>query len=54
MRADAQQIKQVLINLVQNSADSIGRNGVITLRARAGSGSAPTRAAETVGLEVSR
>jgi signal transduction histidine kinase len=34
MYADAQQVKQVLINLVQNSAESIGRNGTITLRAR--------------------
>jgi signal transduction histidine kinase len=34
IRADAAQIKQVLINLVQNAADAIGRNGVITLRAR--------------------
>ncbi len=32
--ADAQQMKQVLINLVQNSAESIGRNGTITLRIR--------------------
>jgi signal transduction histidine kinase len=38
VRADTQQIKQVLINLIQNSADSIGREGVITLRARNGSG----------------
>ena len=38
VRADTQQIKQVLINLIQNSADSIGRNGVITLRARNGLG----------------
>jgi signal transduction histidine kinase len=35
IRADAAQIKQVLINLVQNAADSIGRDGKITLRARA-------------------
>lgn len=34
IRADAAQIKQVLINLVQNAADSIGRDGKITLRAR--------------------
>jgi signal transduction histidine kinase len=34
IRVDAAQIKQVLINLVQNAADSIGRNGTITLRAR--------------------
>ncbi len=32
--ADPQQMKQVLINLVQNSADSIGRKGWIRLRAR--------------------
>jgi signal transduction histidine kinase len=34
IRADPQQIKQVLINLVQNAAESIGRNGTVTLRAR--------------------
>ncbi|HUA64787.1 MAG TPA: ATP-binding protein [Alphaproteobacteria bacterium] len=34
IRADAAQIKQVLINLVQNAADSIGEDGKITLRAR--------------------
>lgn len=32
--ADAQQLKQVMINLIQNSAESIGRNGTITLRVR--------------------
>ncbi len=32
VRADTQQIKEVLINLIQNSADSIGRKGAITLR----------------------
>lgn len=32
--ADAQQVKQVLINLIQNSAESIGRNGTITLGLR--------------------
>lgn len=30
--ADAHQLEQVLINIVQNAADSIGRNGTITLR----------------------
>ena len=35
IQADSEQIKQVLINLVQNAADSIERNGTITLRARA-------------------
>jgi signal transduction histidine kinase len=39
VRADTQQIKQVLINLIQNSADSIGHDGAITLRALNGSGS---------------
>lgn len=34
VHADAQQLKQVLINLVQNSAENIGRNGTITLRLR--------------------
>jgi signal transduction histidine kinase len=34
VQADPQQIKQVLINLVQNSAESIVENGTITLRVR--------------------
>jgi signal transduction histidine kinase len=34
VRADPAQCKQVLINLIQNAADSIGQNGKITLRAR--------------------
>lgn len=34
IRADSAQIKQVLINLIQNAADSIGQDGQITLRAR--------------------
>ena len=34
IRIDPQQIKQVIINLVQNAADSIGQKGTITLRAR--------------------
>lgn len=33
LRADPGQIKQVLINLVQNAAESIGTNGAVTLRA---------------------
>ncbi len=33
---DAQQLKQVLINLVQNAAENIGRNGSVTLRLRRG------------------
>ncbi len=34
VRADTQQIKQVLINLIDNAADSIGRDGTIILRIR--------------------
>jgi signal transduction histidine kinase len=34
VRTDAEQIKQVLINLVQNAADSIAQDGTVTLRAR--------------------
>jgi signal transduction histidine kinase len=34
IRVDPQQIEQVLINLIQNAAESIGRDGAITLRAR--------------------
>jgi signal transduction histidine kinase len=34
VRADPQQIKQVLINLIQNAAETISRNGTITLRIR--------------------
>jgi signal transduction histidine kinase len=34
VHADAQQLKQVLINLIQNSAENIGRNGTVTLRVR--------------------
>jgi len=34
VHADARQITQVLINLVQNAAESIHRNGTITLRLR--------------------
>jgi signal transduction histidine kinase len=34
VKVDGEQIKQVLINLVQNAADSIGSDGSITLRCR--------------------
>jgi signal transduction histidine kinase len=34
VHVDPAQIKQVLINLVQNAVDSIGRDGTVTLRAR--------------------
>jgi signal transduction histidine kinase len=48
---DSEQIKQVLINLVQNAAESIGQDGTITLRARPGS-TRLERTTETVVLEV--
>ena len=37
IRADTHQLKQVLINLIQNSADSIGRKGTVTLKLSNGS-----------------
>lgn len=49
LQADPQQIKQVLINLVQNAAESIGKNGRISLRARKGKGRGHR---ETIVLEV--
>jgi signal transduction histidine kinase len=53
IRADAAQIKQVLINLVQNAADSIGRDGKITLRARPDQKRLGSREVPVVALEVS-
>ena len=53
IQADAEQIKQVLINLVQNAADSIGRDGTITLRARADRKSLANGETNVVVLEVS-
>jgi signal transduction histidine kinase len=52
VRADIQQLKQVLINLIQNSADSIGRDGVITLRVSGQSGPARRGSGGTVVMEV--
>jgi len=51
VRADTQQIKQVLINLISNAADSIERNGVIVLRLRTESGFA-RKGASSVVVEV--
>ena len=53
IRIDPQQIKQVLINLIQNAADSIGKNGTITLRARLDEKRLSDRQTEVVILEVS-
>ena len=52
VRGDMQQLKQVLINLIQNSADSIGREGRITLRIRANNRFVRNGTAEWVTLEV--
>lgn len=52
IRVDAGQIKQVLINLVQNAADAIGKNGNITLRARLDEKRLADRPREVVILEV--
>ena len=52
IRIDADQIQQVLINLIQNAADSIGHNGEVTLRARLDGKRLADRLAEVVVLEV--
>jgi signal transduction histidine kinase len=50
--ADPVQLKQVLINLIQNAADAIGRRGTITLRARRDDVRIAGRATPSVVLEV--
>jgi signal transduction histidine kinase len=52
IKIDRQQIKQVLINLVQNAAESIGEHGTVTLRARSGRKRLAGRDTEVVILEV--
>ena len=52
VRIDSQQIKQVLINLVQNAAESIGRDGSITLGVRLDTKRLAERTTEVVILEV--
>jgi len=51
--ADPQQLKQVLINLIHNAADSIGENGTVTLRARRDAKWLGDRHTDVVILEVS-
>jgi len=53
VHVDPAQMKQVLINLVQNAADSIGHDGAITLRARQTRKPLPNGEKNTVVLEVS-
>ncbi len=52
IRIDPEQIKQVLINLIQNAADSIGKDGSITLRARLDEKRLFDRQTDVVILEV--
>jgi signal transduction histidine kinase len=53
IEADPEQIKQVLINLVQNAADSIVRDGTITLSARRDRRRLTNGETDVVILEVS-
>src|ERR1035441_4716612 len=52
IKIDPQQIQQVLINLIQNAADSIGHDGEVTLRARFDNKRLADRVSEVVVLEV--
>jgi nitrogen-specific signal transduction histidine kinase len=49
---DLAQMKQVMINLVGNSAESIGRDGTITLRARSTFMPLSARRIPAVALDV--
>jgi signal transduction histidine kinase len=53
LRADLEQLKQVLINLVQNAADSTDEGGIVTLRARRDRKRLSTGETDVVVLEVS-
>jgi signal transduction histidine kinase len=50
--ADPQQVKQALINLIQNAAENIVRNGLITLRVRQETTNFPAGAHPAVVLQV--
>ncbi|MDO8596192.1 MAG: ATP-binding protein [Sulfuricaulis sp.] len=52
IRVDPQQMEQVLINLIQNAAESIGRDGAVTLRARTGVARLAGRSRPVLILEV--
>jgi signal transduction histidine kinase len=52
VRADIQQLKQVLIHLVRNAADAIGRDGIITLRTRVETRGRGSRARDCAVIEV--
>lgn len=52
LRADKEQVKQVLINLAQNAADSVQTNGGVTLRATSGAARLSNGMEQVVVLEV--
>jgi signal transduction histidine kinase len=52
IRVDPQQLQQVLINVIQNAADSIGHDGTVTLRARAELKRIGEKMVDVVVLEV--
>jgi signal transduction histidine kinase len=51
-QGDSQQLKQVLLNLVQNAAESIGENGDIVLRSRRDTMQLRNEQADVVVIEV--
>jgi len=53
VRVDPHQIQQVLINLIQNAAESVERDGTITLRVRTRTARLTGRTGPVVNLEVS-
>jgi len=52
VRGDLQQLKQVLINLIKNAAESIGQRGAITLRTRTKPARFGSRSTTAAVLEV--
>jgi len=52
LRADPEQLRQVLINLIQNAADSMPQGGKVTLRVSRGASSLLKRSQPAVLLEV--
>ncbi|HVV72846.1 MAG TPA: ATP-binding protein [Verrucomicrobiae bacterium] len=52
VHADAQQIKQVLINLIQNAAEAIGRNGRVTVGIRQATAELEGRTGPAAVLQV--
>src|SRR5207237_6472871 len=52
LQADAHQLKQVLVNLINNAAESIGHNGQVTLHARTDTATLRQGLTKAVILEV--